>query len=53
MSLMGYAEEDIEDMKYGIQCARLMINADKNPAIDRFLQEAHSLLDGLLVEGRI
>ena len=51
--MLGYTYKDVEDMKYGIASARLLINADENPAIDRYLMEAHSLLDGLIVEGYI
>lgn len=51
--MMGYTEDDIEQMKYGIQSAILLINTDENPAITRYLQETADFLDGLLVEGRI
>jgi hypothetical protein len=51
--MLGYTEEDIENMIYCINSSTLLINTDENPAIYRGLVNTASLLEGLLAEGHI
>ena len=53
MSLMGYTEDAVADMLYGVDNAILLIDNDENPAIVRYLQDAADFLTGMLEEGRI
>ena len=53
MSLMGYTEEDVELMLYGVQSADLLIDSDENPAIHNYLVGTAEFLEGLLEEGRV
>jgi hypothetical protein len=49
--MLGYTEEDLNNMKYGIDSALLMIDTDDNPAIARYLTTASDFLGGLWAEG--
>ena len=49
--MLGYEETDLNDMRYAIDCAILLINNDENPAIVRDLAKASDFLDGLWAEG--
>ena len=49
--MLGYTEEDLNDMKYGVDTALLLINLDENPAIARYLITASDFLGGLWAEG--
>ena len=49
--MLGYEEADLNNMRYGIDCAILMINSDENPAIHNYLTMASDFLDGLWAEG--
>ena len=51
--MLGYTEEDIEQMIYGVRSADLLINADENPAIHNYLISTWDFLEGLLMEGHI
>lgn len=51
--MLGYTEEQVINMLYGVENAKLLIDADENPAIYRYLTETCSFLEGLLAEGRI
>jgi hypothetical protein len=53
MTLMGYTQEEINKMIYGVESADLLINADEHPAIHRYLVETSDFLNGLIIEGRI
>ena len=45
--MLGYTKADIDNMKYGIDCAILLINSDENPAIHRYLVEAAEFFDDI------
>lgn len=45
-----YTREDLENMKYGVVCADMRLNADDNPAIHNYLISTLDLLDYLLAE---
>jgi hypothetical protein len=49
--MLGYTKEDLDNMKYGVDSALLMINTDDNPAIARYLTTASDFLGGLWAEG--
>ena len=49
--MLGYTEEDLNNMRYGIETADLMINSDENPAIHNYLVMASDFLGGLWAEG--
>ena len=49
--MLGYSHQELEDMRYGIDCALLLINQDENPAIARYLNTANDFLGGLWAEG--
>ena len=49
--MLGYTKEDLTDMTYGIECAMMMINADENPGIYRYLANAFDFLNQLWAEG--
>ena len=51
--MLGYNTKDIMEMAYGVESAMMLINADENPAIIRFLDNTKDLLAGLLAEGYI
>jgi hypothetical protein len=45
--MLGYTKADIDNMKYGIDCAIELINPDENPAIHRYLTEATEFFNEL------
>ena len=49
--MLGYEETDLNDMRYAIDSALLMIDENENPAIVRDLAKASDFLDGLWHEG--
>jgi len=49
--MLGYTEEDLNNMRYGIETADMMINSDENPAIHNYLVMASDFLGGLWAEG--
>ena len=49
--MLGYTEEDLLNMIYGIETVTLTINADENPAIYNYLVTASDFLKGLDSEG--
>lgn len=49
--MLGYEESDLNDMRYAIDCARLILGEDAHPAIVRDLLKASDFLDGLWAEG--
>ena len=49
--MLGYTAEDLTNMKYSVDTAVLLINADENPAIHNYLIMAHDFLQGLWAEG--
>jgi hypothetical protein len=51
--MLGYKEQDVLEMINGLDSARLYINGDNDPFVDKQLTNAISLLEGLLVEGHI
>jgi hypothetical protein len=51
--MLGYKEQDVAEMLYGVQTAILLINTDENPAIHRYLSNTADLLEGLLAEGHV
>jgi hypothetical protein len=51
--MLGYKEEDILSMIYGVSSADLLIDADENPAIHNYLVMTSEFLEGLLAEGHI
>ena len=50
MSLMGYTEKEIEEMRKALIIASLLV---KHPYYEDKLMKTADFLDGLLVEGRI
>ena len=50
--MLGYTENDINEMLYGVSTATLLVDADQNPAIHRYLVDTVSFLEGILQEGR-
>ena len=51
--MLGYKQENIEEMIYGIESSLLMIDTDKNPAIARYLINTVDFLSGILAEGHV
>jgi hypothetical protein len=51
--MLGYTEDDVSEMLYGVSTATLLIDADQNPAIHRYLTDTVSFLEGILEEGRM
>lgn len=49
--MLGYTMSDLNNMKYGIDSALLILDSDENPAIHRYLSQASDLLGGLWAEG--
>jgi hypothetical protein len=49
--MLGYTNQDLADMVYGVYQADFLINADENPAIHNYLVMTHDFLMGLLAEG--
>jgi hypothetical protein len=49
--MLGYEESDLNDMRYAIDSAVLIIGEDEHPAIVRDLKKASDFLDGLWAEG--
>jgi hypothetical protein len=49
--MLGYSQQDLADMTYGVYNADLLINADDEPAIHNYLTMTHSFLQGLWAEG--
>jgi hypothetical protein len=43
--MLGYNKADIDNMKYGIDCALELINSDEHPAIHRYLTEVKEFFD--------
>lgn len=50
MSLMGYTEKEVEEMRKALIIASLLV---KHPYYEDKLMKTADFLDGLLVEGRI
>jgi hypothetical protein len=50
-NMLGYEESDLNDMRYAIDSAVLILGEDKHPAIVRDLAKASDFLDGLWAEG--
>jgi hypothetical protein len=50
-TMLGYTNQDLADMVYGVYQADFLINADENPAIHNYLVMTHDFLMGLLAEG--
>ena len=48
--MFGYPKADIDNMKYGVDCSLMLINANENPAIHRYLKEASDFFEGLIEE---
>jgi hypothetical protein len=51
--MLGYKEQDVLEMINGLDSARLYINNDNDPFVDKQLTNAINLLEGLLEEGHI
>ena len=51
--MLGYTEEQVSNMLYGIKSADLIIDADENPAIHNYLVMAADFIEGLFAEGHI
>jgi hypothetical protein len=49
--MLGYSKDDLDNMIHGIECADLIIDSDKNPAIHNYLVTANEFLQGLWAEG--
>jgi hypothetical protein len=49
--MLGYEESDLNDMRYAIDSAVLVLGEDNHPAIVRDLAKASDFLDGLWAEG--
>ncbi len=49
--MLGYTAEDLTNMKYSVDTAVLLINADENPAIYNYLITTSDFLGGLWAEG--
>ena len=49
--MLGYTQQNLADMTYGVYQADLLVNADENPAIHNYLVMAHDFLQGLWAEG--
>ena len=49
--MLGYEESDLNDMRYAIDSAVLILKEDEHPAIVRDLKKASDFLDGLWAEG--
>lgn len=45
--MLGYNKADIDNMKYGIDCAITLINPNENPHIHRYLVEAAEFFDDI------
>ena len=48
--MLGYTQQNLADMSYGVYQADLLIDADENPAIHNYLVMAHDFLQGLSAE---
>ena len=49
--MLGYTEENLNDMINAVYQADILINPDENPAIHNNLVMAHDFLNGLWAEG--
>lgn len=49
--MLGYEESDLNDMRYAIDSALLILGENDHPAIVRDLAKASDFLDGLWAEG--
>jgi len=49
--MLGYTVEDLNNMKYSVDTAILLINSDENPAIYNYLLTTSDFLGGLWAEG--
>ena len=49
--MLGYTKEDLNNMKYGVDSALLVLDSDEHPAIHNYLVMTKDFLDGLLAEG--
>ena len=49
--MLGYTQQNLADMTYGVYQADLLIDADENPAIHNYLVMANDFLQGLWAEG--
>jgi hypothetical protein len=43
--MLGYTKADIDNMKYGVDCALLLINPKENPVVHQYLTEVKEFFD--------
>lgn len=49
--MLGYTDNDLTDMMYGVDTAMLLIDSNENPAIYNYLVTTSDFLKGLWAEG--
>ena len=49
--MLGYTTQDLNNMKYGVDSALLVLDSDEHPAIHNYLVTASDFLGGLWAEG--
>ncbi len=49
--MLGYTKEDLDEMVNGLDSARLYINSDDDPFVDKQLTNAINFLESLWAEG--
>jgi hypothetical protein len=49
--MLGYTMNDLNNMKYGVDSALLVLDSDEHPAIHNYLVTASDFLGGLWAEG--
>ena len=50
-TMLGYTDNDLTDMMYGVDTAMLLIDSNENPAIYNYLVTTSDFLKGLWAEG--
>ena len=49
--MLGYTTQDLNNMKYGVDSALLVLDSDEHPAIHNYLVTASDFLGGRWAEG--
>ena len=49
--MLGYTDNDLTNMIYGVDTAMLLIDSDENPSIYNYLVTTSDFLKGLWAEG--
>ncbi len=50
-TMLGYTDNDLTNMMYGVDTAMLLIDSNENPAIYNYLVTTSDFLKGLWAEG--